>query len=311
MPDLGRFTKRFSSKGRQYLTILTLPGDSTRARQFKIPLGLYKGFRYLALPIAGIVGYVLFDYGAMLVRMNEAAKLKRENVTQKIELQTLSAKINELESHLQRLAVFDKKIRTLSNTGKPPKGETIGAGGPAPETFPTLEGKKEDLLKKMRADLDQLSKEVTLQEKSFSELEEFFLKRSSILSSTPSVWPTRGWVTSLFGRRVDPFTGQAETHEGIDISNRPGTPVIATANGIVTKVSIDPYLGKNVEINHGYGMKTIYGHLSAVYVPIGRRVKRGEKIAAIGNTGRSTGSHLHYEVIINGTKTNPTKYILD
>ncbi|MEK7828495.1 MAG: M23 family metallopeptidase, partial [Deltaproteobacteria bacterium] len=114
-----------------------------------------------------------------------------------------------------------------------------------------------------------------------------------------------------FGYRISPFTGLRQMHEGLDIANAVGTPVFAPADGIVSKVDRENGLGKTISINHGYGIVTRYGHFSDIYVHVGKRVKRGEKVAAVGNTGRSTGPHLHYEVLVNGINVNPEKYILN
>jgi murein DD-endopeptidase MepM/ murein hydrolase activator NlpD len=189
----------------------------------------------------------------------------------------------------------------------------MGMGGASPEedTFPTLGARRKALINQMHSDLAQLEGETAVQEQSFTELQEFLLKQSSLLASTPSVMPTRGWITSTFGKRKDPFTGRRQKHKGMDISNRVGTQVVAPADGIVTKIRRMASLGKLVEVSHGYGIKTRYGHLSNTFVKVGQKVKRGQKFAAMGNTGRSTGPHLHYEVIVNGVHVNPSRYILN
>jgi len=118
-------------------------------------------------------------------------------------------------------------------------------------------------------------------------------------------------VTSGFGFRMNPFTGLTQMHEGLDISNRVGTPIIASADGIVVDVGNDLAYGRNVVISHGFGMISQYGHLDKALVKIGQKVKRGDKIADLGMTGKTTGPHLHYEVRMNGIPVNPTRYILD
>ena len=146
------------------------------------------------------------------------------------------------------------------------------------------------------------------------------LYRTSVLSEraveharfhTVGVAFTRGWVSSGFGKRVSPFTGLSERHAGIDIANRLGTAVLASADGIVVYSSRNGSLGKTVKIKHGYGLKTSYGHLSKILVKKGEKVKRGQKIAEMGSTGRSTGPHLHYDVTHNGVHVNPFNYILN
>jgi len=163
----------------------------------------------------------------------------------------------------------------------------------------------------MNTELDRLSTEAKFREKSFQELYSFLEGKKRQLSSTPSIWPARGWVTSGFGYRIDPFTGMHQLHDGIDIANRIGTLIIAPADGIVTLASHSVGFGLTVEISHEYGISTLYGHLSQVYVSVGQRVRRGARIAAMGNSGRATGPHLHYRVSLNDVPMNPGNYILN
>ncbi len=139
----------------------------------------------------------------------------------------------------------------------------------------------------------------------------FFKNQKSLLSSTPSIWPTRGWVTSGFGFRKSPFTGLREKHEGWDIAARAGSKVRATADGEVVVEGREYGYGNMVEVDHGYGVMTRYGHNSKHLVKVGDRVKRGQVIALVGNTGRSTGPHVHYEVLLHGVPVSPKNYILE
>jgi murein DD-endopeptidase MepM/ murein hydrolase activator NlpD len=150
-----------------------------------------------------------------------------------------------------------------------------------------------------------------MQNQSFEQLLDAMQDKLNILSATPAVRPTKGWVTSCFGPRKSPFTGLKEFHSGMDIANREGEPVIATGDGVVTFAGKKGFLGKMLVIDHGHGMVTRYGHLSEVRPKRGAAVKRGEVIGAIGATGRSTGPHLHYEVLLNGVPVNPERYILN
>jgi murein DD-endopeptidase MepM/ murein hydrolase activator NlpD len=136
-------------------------------------------------------------------------------------------------------------------------------------------------------------------------------ERNSMWASTPSIWPVKGWLTSGFGNRMSPFTGSWTMHNGIDVAARMDTPVASPAAGIVVYEGFDTGLGKMVKIDHGYGLKTTYGHLSKTKVTTGQKIKRGQIIAFVGNTGYSTGPHLHYEVHVNNIPVNPIKYILD
>jgi len=166
-------------------------------------------------------------------------------------------------------------------------------------------------LRKMDQDLSQLRSDAATQELSFEELTEAMKDRRSLWASTPSIWPVRGWLTSGFGNRISPFTGSVMMHNGIDVASRRDTPVMASAGAVVSYEGFDSGLGKVVKLNHGYGMQTVYGHLAKVNVRIGQKVKRGDVIGFVGNTGLSTGPHLHYEVFVNNVPVNPLRYILN
>jgi len=132
-----------------------------------------------------------------------------------------------------------------------------------------------------------------------------------VLQATPTITPAEGWVSSSYGLRVSPFLGTEVVHQGMDIGAEPGTPVYAAADGIVEYTGFSPSLGKLVVLNHSFEMLTKYGHNSAILVHKGQVVKRGQKIALVGSTGRSTGPHLHYEVWVNRKPVDPRTFLLD
>jgi murein DD-endopeptidase MepM/ murein hydrolase activator NlpD len=128
-------------------------------------------------------------------------------------------------------------------------------------------------------------------------------------SATPSIWPVRGGITAGFGQRMDPFTGEGAFHTGIDIAAPVGTPIRAAADGILFHAGPDSSYGNEALIDHGYGLTTKYGHLSSLKVVVGEEVSRGQIIGTVGMTGRTTGPHLHYEVLVGGTPVNPMNYL--
>jgi len=164
-----------------------------------------------------------------------------------------------------------------------------------------------DLLKQ----LDSLDKKVKAQEQEARALKSYFEDQQALLASAPSIWPVRGWVTSDYSVRLDPYTGERVMHEGIDVATAMGTPVRAPADGTVVFAGLEGGYGHVLVLDHGYGLKTRFGHLLRIDVKPGEKVKRGQFIAAVGNTGRSTGPHLHYEVRVNGVADNPRKFILE
>ena len=142
-------------------------------------------------------------------------------------------------------------------------------------------------------------------------LDQFLLDKSSFLRSTPTLMPTKGWVTSYYGPRISPTSRRLKMHEGIDIGAKSGTPIIAPADGIVTYAGRKLGFGNFIQLDHGYGVETIYAHAKKLSVEQGITVSRGERLATIGSTGYSTGPHVHYEVRVHGTPVDPLFFILD
>ena len=151
----------------------------------------------------------------------------------------------------------------------------------------------------------------TIQTDSFSALLDKLEEQKNLLACTPSIRPCDGWVSSRFGYRVSPFTGRREFHGAYDIANREGTPIVAPANGVVTYAGKKRLFGNYLIIDHGYGLVSSYGHLAKINVERGAKVKRGEVIAQMGSTGRSTGPHVHYAIKLNGVPVNPERYIIN
>jgi murein DD-endopeptidase MepM/ murein hydrolase activator NlpD len=193
----------------------------------------------------------------------------------------------------------------LSASERPSKAARAAAAAEARASeAPQTEG---DLLHQ----LDDLDKKVKAQEQEARALKSYFEDQQALLASAPSIWPVRGWVTSDFSVRLDPYTGERVMHEGLDVAAASGTPVRAPADGTVVFNGMEGGYGHVLVLDHGYGLKTRYGHLSRIDVKLGEKVKRGQFVAAVGNTGRSTGPHLHYEVRVNGVADNPRKFVLE
>jgi len=305
---------------KKFLTLFVLTNDASRTRQFKLPFRHLKIAGIVSGVFALVMALVLVDYARIKTDHIKYGSLWAENSDGKSALQSFASRIKELEGQLAKLSLFDKKIRIIANIEKEPMPagqadhQLLGMGGDSvveEELFSNPGAKVEDLVGKMRSDLMNLEHMASSQEESFTELKDYLAKRSVMLASTPSILPAKGWVTSSYGSRVSPFTGTPQHHTGLDIANRVGTPVVASADGMVVQAGKETNLGKFVVISHGYGIKTTYGHLSETKVRAGQKVKRGALIGEMGNTGRSTGPHLHYAVSVNGLNVNPEKYIVD
>jgi murein DD-endopeptidase MepM/ murein hydrolase activator NlpD len=165
--------------------------------------------------------------------------------------------------------------------------------------------------RQLRSAFDSVQQHAVAVELDVQSLTTALYDQRDYLNSMPTLKPTNGWYTSGFGTRDSPFTGKPNMHEGLDIANHIGSAIVAPAAGIVTYAGPRAGYGNLVTIDHGYGIQTQFGHISKAYVKVGERVKRGHKIAAVGNTGRSTGPHVHYEVRVNGIPINPQFYILE
>jgi len=236
-------------------------------------------------------------------------------ITQQQQIKKFADEINTLKSKLVDLNNFEKKIRIIANIEKPTDHNSLfGVGGSAPEDLDSqipLKEKHNSLMREMHSQTRELNLASINQEKGFESLYKYLENQRNFLSSTPAIRPTKGWISSSFGYRTSPFTGLREFHKGLDIANRKGTPIIATANGVVTFIGRKALLGRIIKIDHGYGMVTMYGHLQKVLKKSGEAVKRGDIIAQMGNSGRCTGPHLHYGVSLNGIPVNPKKYIIN
>jgi murein DD-endopeptidase MepM/ murein hydrolase activator NlpD len=186
----------------------------------------------------------------------------------------------------------------------------VGVGGPGPvERGDIWSGGLS--VENLEEELEKLVRQSQLQIDSYSEIVDILAEKKEIRDSTPSIRPLKGgYLSSRFGRRMDPFTGRISYHRGIDFHARTGTPVVSTADGMVTMAKKKGNFGLAIEVNHGNGFKTRYAHLSKMLVKRGQRVRRGDIIGLVGNTGLSTGSHLHYEVIFRKAHRNPLQYII-
>jgi murein DD-endopeptidase MepM/ murein hydrolase activator NlpD len=297
------------------ITIVFMPDGYKRVRQLKIPKILLVFFFLLSLSAALILTWVIRDYRAIKTEIPRLAHLEGENQQQKMQLAALTQKIDRISGKLIDLKEFDHKLKVMVNLETSDDNrQFLGVGGSDPSLLNpdyTVEKAHQKLVRLMHHSLDNLDTEISIQISEKTELHKFLENQKSLLASTPSIWPTRGWTSSRFGNRVSPFTNEKEFHRGIDISTRMNTPIIAPADGVISLTGRDYAIGKMLYIDHGHGVKTKYGHLSKILVKKGQYVKRGQKIALVGDSGRTTGPHLHYEVHLNGLPVNPLRYILN
>ncbi|MEW6319871.1 MAG: M23 family metallopeptidase [Acidobacteriota bacterium] len=264
----------------------------------------------LALPVLIGLGAALKARLDVRELYTSHAALEDENASYRAATEALAGQIQALQSAVSDLgakAALDPSVQTA--LGKLPavvKSRAMG-GAPADSAFAALTtslGSPEDTFGLLRDVLQGLENRLRLVRTDVD-------KRNALAAATPSIWPAHGWLTSSVGSRSDPFTGEKDYHPGIDISADKGSPVYATADGVVTHAAYAGAYGNLIVVDHGFGLETRYGHLSAFRVKAGDRVKRSDVIGNVGSTGRSTSAHLHYEVRVNGRLLNPLQLLLN
>jgi len=307
---------------RNRITFILLSGNGSRIRQFSYTkLALTAGAVLSVVLLVGM-GLLVQDYMKLKQTAAQVAKINQkvaardaEIVHQKRQIECFANEINQLKLNLVALDTFEKKIRVIANLEKPDGQDNLfGVGGATPEDLDTstpLRRDQSDLIRSMHDQVEQLESASFDQEQDFTSLLGQLHEKKNLLACTPSIRPARGWISSRFGYRISPFTGRRELHAAYDIANREGSPVISPADGVVTFSGKKGAYGNLLIIDHGYGLVSRYGHLQSFDVKKGEKVKRGQQIAKMGNTGRSTGPHVHYEVRLNGMPVNPEKYILN
>jgi murein DD-endopeptidase MepM/ murein hydrolase activator NlpD len=295
-------------------TLIVVPDRQAEVKRFRLKRSwLVQTAVASALFVLVGLGLVA-HYGSVVGEARENPALRDENLKLKSELAVIREQLTHIAGTLDRVERFDQKLRAITLLSDPQRNLAMGPteqipSGVSENQFVRSSGSEAP--QAMLQKLDKLSAEATRQEQSLQELQAYFSGQKSLLGSVPSVWPTRGWVTSDFGSRVDPYTSERVMHAGLDIAGPHGKEIVAPSEGTVVFAGLEGGYGNVLVIDHGYGIKTRYGHLSSIKVKAGERVKRGDLIAAMGNTGRSTGPHLHYEVRVNGIAQNPRKFILD
>jgi len=293
--------------GKKFYTIMIVPHAAAKFRRLKVS----KNFAVLAgcflglLVIAGLMfPHFLLKSSQLrtaLDKLNlENSELKKANEKFDSSLADLRAKLSEFETKANKFALM-VGVEDLNGQQMAAGGSSFDLKGLSPKASQSI----------IEGEINTLKERSGALQDSFRVLDMAFQKQSLLLSSTPSIFPVRGLMGNGFGWRRDPFTGMRDFHQGLDIVAALGTRVMAPADGIVTKVGESGGFGNCVFVSHGYGIITRYGHLTAAAVRVGQRVKRGDVLGTVGSTGRSTGPHLHYEVLVHQRNVDPVKYILE
>jgi murein DD-endopeptidase MepM/ murein hydrolase activator NlpD len=306
---------------KKYFTLIVVPDATSEFKQIKVPYFFTRTLVVLLgvfiLSVAGLSYYMVTHYKNMKELVTALPELRKNTHSQKDLVDRYERDISELRQMVSRLKLVNAKLMLMAGVEINSDSPVNLAMGGIDETLDMsaltedFQQELEESIKNKIASLDSLRDAAVDQEELAQRMMEFFQDQQTLLDSTPSVWPVRGWITSGFGTRKSPFTGKRTMHSGLDIATKSGTPIIAPANGIVSFAGKKGAFGNVMVIDHGNGYTTFYGHCKKLLKNVGDKVKRGDAIAQVGNTGRSTGSHLHYEVRVKGVAENPNKYILD
>jgi murein DD-endopeptidase MepM/ murein hydrolase activator NlpD len=292
-------------KPTQLYTVLVVSDHSQAVRKFRLTRRWLERGAWIAgaAAVASLAGLV--HYFALLGSASENRVLREENAQLRSQILLVQEKVAHISATLDRVERFDAKLRTaVTELHDPEKNLALGPVQPAsdPAAVPGPAPAAGDAGSSPRG---------TARPEGAGEPQGSAEDVGSLLASTPSAWPAHGWLTSEFGVRLDPASAERSMHGGVDIATPHGAPVIAPSDGTVVFSGVEGSYGKVLVVDHGYGVKTRYGHLSEVLVAPGDKVKRGSRIALVGNTGRSTGPHLHYEIRVNGIPENPRRFLAE
>jgi murein DD-endopeptidase MepM/ murein hydrolase activator NlpD len=280
----------------QHHTIIFVPHAHAKLRKWRVTnlqIGLVAG----ALLLLTLTSFgLIWSHFHKPVNPVEIARLQKENEKLRQVNQTFESSIGKLQEQLTDYESRTRDLAIVAGIESLGDGVEAGIGGTVPEEA---------------LDLGQIQQRTARLRGTLQTVETRLEQRLQWISSTPAITPVRGILTSRYGNRADPMTHGRGNHQGIDIAANTGQPVVASGDGIVLRAEVQGGYGKAVFLAHGYGLTSRYGHLSAIDVRPGQRVKRGDVIGRVGSTGRSTGPHLHYEVRVDGEPVNPIAYMLD
>ncbi len=286
--------------------------DSDTVHNFSLPAGflnvaMYTGLFIIIAMLAGL-GFHIHN----LNQLGLYKKLNAEYTAYSAQLDELSQQAGDARHKLDIMMAWEDGIRQQNNLSAIDADiRKVGTGGMPIVTRDvyTNDLQKNAYFNEVQKDIQQLRRISAYNRETHQKAADNIRLRDDIFRHTPTIYPTFGRITTRFGYRTHPITKRRDYHKGLDIANDTGTPIYATADGTVKKVVRKKLIGKMIEIEHAYGYKTVYGHLDEYLVKVGDKVTKGQIIGLMGNTGRSTGPHLHYEIVYYGKALNPVKYL--
>ncbi len=265
------------------------------------------GFIAAALVTAGIISYLAFQF----IGSPKEKFLAVENEKLQLRFQEMNVQIGDLQLQMQELEKRDNDVYRAIFEAKPIPDSARGKSIEKKKDSAIIERMNEiEIVRSIEKSISSISNRIKMQNKSFNEINNLLKNKEQLLASTPAIQPVSNKnldrIASGFGYRIDPIYKTVKLHAGLDFTANSGTPIYATANGTIETAGYhEGGYGNHVVINHGYGYETLYGHMSKIKVRVGQKIKRGEVIGYVGNSGKSTGPHCHYEVHKNGNKIDP------
>ena len=282
-------------------------------RELVLPLGRLLQILVLVVIVSGFIVFGSAQYLSGIYYQEKIKTITADNEDLSSILIDMRSKVENLSTQIEILENKDRVLRLYADLPEIDQDiRKMGIGGRVQKDVDinNITDADEEDINNILSDLSKLSQDVKLELYSYEELYETIQGQSGRIEATPSIAPIdRGWVSSSFGYRMDPFTKKRKMHHGLDISAATGTPIYSTASGRVVYAKFYGSYGYTIKLDHGYGYITIYAHMSKMDVRKGDIVKRGDVIGKVGNTGRSTGPHIHYEVRYQNKPLNPVEFI--
>ncbi len=291
-------------RGRGGFTVLIVGGGGSQVRRLSLPASLVYGGMAATLLLVSVVATIYGDYFSLKRRQQAVDALEGQAAEQRALLDVFERRMAEVQREVGSWQTVHGRL--WEPFGPEPgraRGVGIGGGGGLlPVVF------AEDALE-LSQQLEQLASTVSERGQSLRALERLVTRARGVLLALPSRWPVRGSINSPFGQRLSPWTGTPEFHRGLDIKADRNTPVLAPAAGTVIFAGMHGEYGNTLILDHGQDLRSLYGHLQEIKAAQGQRVKRGQLIALTGNTGKSSGPHLHYEVMVRGQAVDPRNFL--
>lgn len=299
-------SKKYKSAAKP-VSVFIVPHNGLPSVRFNLPAALLLAFGVFWTGVTVWAGYIAgrhFDYYVT----------KTDNRILRTKMDYVSQQVEKGFAYLEMARKTDRQLRKMLGMNPNLIDDSESIGGPTASDlsdFRKLLANRASEIKEtsLNSSILRMQEESRRRLSSYAEVTWYIANKHNIAKATPSIWPVSGRITSPFGYRIAPLSIASEFHTGLDIANEPGTPIRATADGVVRYSGWANGYGLSMVLDHGFSFSTLYGHLSELLVKEGAQVRRGQLIGRVGSTGTSTGPHLHYEVWLDGAPANPVKYL--